>query len=224
MKDGKTIYFSPAEFAVMLELAGETPCSLFHDGSTLEDTDLTKAFISLFQRGLIQREGDRLAVNGEGRLFSKIRNAPVAVVMIQRKAFGGEFICYAEEDSLLLVELVDSILTRQYRLQVLSRPELASWLFDAGLLDRPVLTDGDVPELSALFADELKENDGRTFLRLEKYHNGGELLGIYELRRGTGGCLLYHDGGTSCSTEFFTTEAMSHMLADCFGKGSYDNC
>lgn len=224
MKDGKRLYFSSAEFAIMLELAGEAPCSLLHGGSLPDDAALAKAFISLFQRGLIRREKDRLAVSGEGQLFLQIRNAPVAVVMPRTMPHGSELICYVEEDILLLVELADAILTRQYRLQVLGRPELVAWLFDAGLLNRPVLTDGDVPELAALFADELEENAGRPTFRLEKYRNGGELLETYELRRGKGGCLLYHAGETACGTEIYTTEALSRMLTDCFGKGSYDYC
>jgi len=224
MKDGKALYFSPAEFAIMLELAGEEPCSLLCDSSTLDDTDLAKAFISLFRRGLIQREKDRLTVSGEGRLFSRIRNAPIAVVMTQRKPYGSELICYAEEDTLFLVELTDAILTRQYRLQALDRPELVVRLFDAGLLERPVLTDGDVPELTILFADELEENAGRPIFRLEKYCNGGSLLDTYELRCGKSGSLLYRTSEAAHGTELYTTEALSRMLTDCFGKGSYDYC
>lgn len=220
MKDGKTLYFSPAEFAIMLELAGEGTCSFLRDSGTLNDADLAKAFISLFRRGLIQREKDRLTVSGEGRLFSRIRNAPIAVVMTQRKPYGSEFICYVEEDTLFLVELTDAILTRQYRLQALDRPELAVRLFDAGLLERPVLTDEDVPELAALFADELEENAGRPVFRLEKYRNGGELQETYELRRGKGGDLLYHASETAYGTELYTTEALLRMLTGCFGKGS----
>lgn len=208
----------------MLELAGEAPYSLLCDGGTLDDADLTKALISLFQRGLIHRERNRLVASGEGRLFSRIQNAPVAVVMTQKKPYGGEFICYVEEDVLFLVELTDAILTRQYRLQVLERPELAPWLFDTGLMDRPVLTDEDVSELAALFTDELEENAGQAVFRLEKYHNGGELMETYELRRGKGGCLLYHASDTASGTEFYTTEAMSRMLTACFGKGLYDYC
>ena len=224
MKDGKTLYFSPAEFAIMLELAGEAPCSLLCDSNMPDDVALTKAFISLFQREMIRREEDRLIVSGEGQVFSRIRNAPTAVVMTQRKPNGSELICYAEGDALFLVELTDAILTRQYRLEALGRPELAVRLFDAGLLDRPVLTDEDVPELAALFADELEENAGRPVFRLEKYRNGGELQETYELRRGKGGDLLYHASETACGTELYTTEALLRMLTGCFGKGSYDYC
>lgn len=208
----------------MLELAGESPCSLLRDSSTPDDTTLTKAFISLFQRGLVGREKDRLAVSGEGRLFVRLRNAPTAVVMSRRSPVGGESICYVEEDILFLVELADAILVRQYRLQVLRRPELAAWLLDAGLLDRPVLTDEDIPELASLFTDELEENAGQALFRLEKYRNGGELLETYELRRGKSGRLLYHADMTACGTEIYTTEALSRMLTACFGKGPYDYC
>lgn len=224
MKDGKTLYFSPAEFAIMLELAGESPCSLLRDSSTPDDTALTKAFISLFQRGLVERERDRLAVSGEGRLFIRLRNAPVAVAMSRRPPAGGGSICYVEEDILFLVELTDAILTRQYRLRTLSRPELAAWLLDAGLLDVPVLTDGDAAELTSLFTDELEENAGRGLFRLDKYRNGGELLETYELRRGKSGRLLYHAGTADCGTEIYTAEALSRMLTACFGKGAYDYC
>lgn len=224
MKDGKMLYFSPAEFSIMLELAGESPCSFFCAGDTPDGASLTKAFISLYQRRLIKPEKNRLTVSGEGRLFVRLRNAPVAVVMTQRTPGGGEFICYVEEDILFLVELRDTILTRQYRLQALKRPELAAWLLDAGLLDRPVLTDGDIPELASLFTDELEENAGQALFRLEKYRNGGELLETYELRRGKSGRLLYHAGMTDCGTEIYTTEALSRMLTACFGKGPYDYC
>lgn len=224
MKDGKTLYFSSAEFAIMLELAGESPCSLLRNSSTPDDAALTKAFINLFQRGLVQREKDRLVVSGEGRLFVRLRNAPTAVVMSRHPPVGSKCICYVEEDILFLVELVDAILARQYRLQALRRPELAAWLLDAGLLDRPVLTDEDIPELASLFIDELEENAGQALFRLEKYRNGGELLETYELRRGRSGRLLYHAGMTACGTEIYTTEALSRMLTACFGKGPYDYC
>ncbi len=208
----------------MLELAGGSPCSLLRDSSTPDGTALTKAFISLFQRGLVEREKDRLAVSGEGRLFARLRNAPTAVVMSRRSSVGGESICYVEEDILFLVELVDAILARQYRLQALRRPELAAWLLDAGLLDRPILTDEDIPELASLFTDELEENAGQALFRLEKYRNGGELLETYELRRGKSGRLLYHADMAACGTEIYTTEALSRMLTACFGKGPYDHC
>ena len=165
-----------------------------------------------------------MTVSGEGRLFSQIRSAPIAVVMTQKKPYGNEFICYVEENTLFLVELTDAILTRQYRLQALDRPELAVRLFDAGLLEQPVLTDGDVSELTILFSDELEENAGRPIFRLEKYCNGGSLLDTYELRRGKSGNLLYHASETALGTEFYTAEALSRMLTDCFGKGSYDYC
>lgn len=208
----------------MLELAGASPCSLLRDGNTPDDAALTKAFISLFQRGLVEREKDRLAVSGEGRLFVRLRNAPTAVAMSRQAPVCSESICYVEEDVLFLVELADAILTRQYRLQALSRPGLAAWLLDAGLVDRPVLTDGDIPELTSLFTDELEENAGQALFRLEKYRNGGELLETYELRRGKSGRLLYHAGMTDCGTEIYTTEALSRMLTACFGKGPYDYC
>lgn len=208
----------------MLELAGESPCSFLRDGSTPDDTALTKAFISLFRRELVKRDKDRLAVSGEGRLFVRLRNAPTAVVMSLRSPGGSESICYVEEDILFLVELVDAILTRQYRLQALRRPELVAWLLDAGLLDHPVLTDEDIPELANLFTDELEENAGQTLFRLEKYRNGGELLEAYELRRGKSVRLLYHADMAACGTEIYTTEALSRMLTACFGKGPYDYC
>lgn len=207
----------------MLELAGEPPCTFLQAGGTLDDTDLMKAFISLFQRGLIAREKDRLAVSGEGKMFAQLRGAPVAVVM-RKLPGGGEFICYAAENILFLVELTEAILTRQYRLRELDWSELAAWLFDAGLLYQPALADEDAAELALLFADELEENSGKVLFRLEKYRNGGELLEAYELRLGKGGRLLYHANETECGTEIYTKEALLRMLTACFGKGSYDYC
>lgn len=208
----------------MLELSGETPCVILRGDSTPDDAALSKAIISLFQRGLIRRERNQLTVSGEGRIFSRIRNAPVAVVMTRMMPHSGELVCYVEEDIFLLVDLADVILTQQYRLRVLGRAELAAWLIDSNFLKSPALTDEDALELTSLFADELEENTGRPTFRLEKYRNGGELLETYELRRGKGGDMLYHAHEMVCGTEFYTTEALSRMLTACFGKGSYDHC
>jgi len=223
MKEGRALYFTPAEFAIMVELSGEARCSLIRDRDALDDGELTRAFISLFQRGLIQRKRNQLIVSGEGQLFYQIRNAPFAVVIFGAPPHNSEAMCYVGEDLLWLVELTDAILTRQYRIQPLSRLELKAWLFDVGLLDQPVLTDGDVPELAELFADELEEGAGQLLLRLENYINGGELVEAWELRKGRSGRLIQYTGSEDRRTEIYTAEALSRMLTACFGKGVYDN-
>lgn len=224
MTHGKTMYFSPAEFTIMLELAGENPCSFLRGGDMPDDEELTLAFSSLYRRGLILRMGDGFAVSGPGQMFARMRGAPWAVFISGKQPYAGEAVCYVEEDILWLVELADFVFSRQYRVQLLGKMELKKWFFDTGLLDCPALTDDDTAELSKLFAEELTETSGRLLLRLEKYANGGPLLITYEVRKGKSGCLICDCGEVGQGVAIYTEEALSRMLTDCFGKGDYDYC
>ena len=224
MSSGRAVYFSPAEFSVMIDLAGEIPCLLLRSSNRPDDAELTKALLSLFQRGMLQRKQDCLIVSGKGQIFFQIRNAPIAVVITRETVSDRKVVCYVMEDELCVVELANTVLTQQYRVQSFGRSELLATLFEAGLLDRPILKENDVSELIAFYSDELKKNPGRTTVLLEKYINGGELLKTYELRTWNGRCLLYNASNTSCDSEIYTEEALLRMLTDCFGKGSYDSC
>ena len=221
MSQGKTLYFSPAEFLIMLELAGETPCALLRSGAMPDEGELTQAFVSLFQRGLILRTGDSFAVSGPGRMFAHIRNSPWAVFLSGKQPYESAAVCYVEEELLWLVELADVIVSRQYRVRPLERANLREWLFDSGFLERPVLKDADAGELGEFFADELAEVGGRVLLRLEKYVNGGPLLVTHEVRKGRSGCLICSRDEVEREVTIYTEEALSRMLADCFGKGEY---
>lgn len=220
----KALYFSPAEFAVMLELAGEAPCSLLRGRETPGNEALTQAFAALFQRGLLLRSGNRFSVSGPGQMFACMRSAPWAVFISGKRPYESAAVCYAGDGILWLVELADVILSHQYRVQPLERAEVREWLFSAGFLERPLLTEEDTAELTGLFAGELAESGVRPLLRLEKHVNGGPLLTVYEVGKGRSGQLVYTRSGAEHETAIFTEEALARMLADCFGKGEYDCC
>lgn len=220
MRDEKILYFSPAEFMILLELAEGSACSLLSDGTGPEDHKLTAAFTSLFQRGLIQRDKDGFVLSAAGKIFAGIRNAPWAVYISGRS--GGAALCYWSKDSLWLAELADVILATQYRVRQLDRSGLEQWLFDSGLLAPPALTAEDVCELESLPGEEPEDAVIQPLLRLEKHINGGPAVEIYQVYKRGGRWRICRDGGNQ--DIYYTREALSDMLTDCFGKEDYDRC
>lgn len=216
MRQELTLYFTQAEFMLMLELAGGGECSVLSGGALPGKEELTLAFASLFQRGLLRRQGEDLVPDGAGALFEDIRRAPWAVRISGPE--GETAVCYVRGEELWLVELADVILSRQYRVRRMDRGSIERWLFDSGLLEPPVLTREDLSELDAM-EEELPGLDRRVLLRVEKYRNGGEAVEGYEVFRSGARRRIGRDG----QDVDYTREALSQMLADCFGKESHDN-
>lgn len=214
---GAAVYFSPAEFIVMLELVGGGPCSVLLGREELDDGALTGAFVALFRRGLICREGERLELSATGEMFRRIRGAGQAVVLSRPKRQEKLAICYVDEGGVELVEPVDAILREQYRVQRLDVEGLKSWMLDTGLLSIPALWDEDASERNEVLAQERVPPPGDVLLLLERYHNGGGLISTFEVRRWRGNRLIVRDGVEAC---LYTAQSLERMLADCFGKGA----
>lgn len=214
---GAAVYFSPAEFVVMLELAGGGPCSVLLGREELDDSALTGAFAALFRRGLICRAGERLELSAAGVMFRRMRSAGQAVVLSRPQRQEKLAICYVDGEGVELVEPVDAILQEQYRVQRLDVEGLKSWMLDTGLLSIPALRDEDAFERNAMLAEEAVPPPGDTVLLLERYDNGGGLTGTFEVRRWRGNRLIVRDGVEAC---LYTAESLERMLADCFGRGA----
>lgn len=211
----EALYFSPAEFILLLELAEGGECSLLSSGEPPTEQALTLAFSTLFQRGMLRRQGAGFAPEGAGTLFEMIRNASWAVCLSNPE--GEQGICYVHEERLCLVELTDAILSRQYRVRQMDRPSMERWLFDSELLERPVLSREDLSELEAL-EEETPEPGRQTVLLVEKRRNGGPVMELYEIYQDGIRWKVSHNG----QDENYTQEALSQLLTDCFGKGNYD--
>lgn len=214
---GAAVYFSPAEFVVMLELAGGGPCSVLLGREELNDGALTGAFAALFRRGLICRAGERLELSAAGAMFRRMRGAGQAVVLSRPQRQEKLAICYVDGEGVELVEPVDAILQEQYRVRRLDVEGLKGWMLDTGLLSTPALRDEDGSERNAMLAREPVPPSGDALLLLESYHNGGGLIGTFEVRRWRGSRLIVRDGVEGC---LYTAESLDYMLADCFGKGA----
>lgn len=220
MNEEKSLYFTTEEFMVLLELADGGDCCLLSTG-TMPGTDaLTSAFTSLFQRGLIQQNGDRFILSGAGKVFANIRNAPLAVYI--SSVSGKMSLCYAEVETFWLTELADAILSTQYRIRKLDWASLKQWLFDSGQLRVPVLTAEDVQEWDTLLAVEPDTISVRPILRLEKHINGGPIIGDYEVYKCRGRWRVRWDEGKQ--DLYYSKEALFNMLTHCFGKEHYDCC
>lgn len=219
MREGQGIYFTPAEFVLLMELAGGKNYSMIRSPrSEPDEAALTQGFATLYQRGLIRREGEGFVLSGQGRVFSQLRGARYAVLLSSRKGFAAA--CYPGEKELWMVELVDELLTQRYRVQGLLEEDLKQWLLDREVLDPPTLGREDTQELERLFGDLLADPRGEGTFRAERYQNGGDLVDKYELIPSAGGNLLVHSGAQGRTAELYTEEALSDMLAECFGKGA----
>lgn len=216
------MYFSPAEFLVMLELSGSSRCLVLLQPDEPDDEELTQAFASLFRRGLIRRERDEFRVSGGGELFSELCSAPWAVLISSGE--GNRALCYTGGDRVCLVEPVDMILRRQYRMRRLDPEQLRDWLFEAQLLQPPVLQAEDAAELDVLLEQAQDELPGDVLLRMEKCRNGGGPAETFEIRRWSGGRLIACMGPGGRRYAAYTAQSLQHMLEACFGKESHDYC
>ena len=217
MRAGELMYFTLAELIVMMELADGGAYSMIRWDAQPDDIGLVQALASLFQRGLILREGDRLALSAKGRPFSGMKQAGTALLLSAMPS-GRVVVCYVGKDAIWLVEPVDEVLTQRFRLQQIERAAICDWLTEAEFLEFPLLHDADAAELSRLFEDELSEPSGSVHLRLERYVNGGPLLCTYEVTEGRGGRLVTRRDDQGCAAEIYTDEALSRMLTECFGE------
>lgn len=219
MMEGELLYFTPAEFIVMMELAGEGPYSMmFIDGNEIDDAALTQAFTTLFQRGLILQEGKRFIHSAKGQLFKELRQARFVVMISAENARKYTAGCYAAEDTLWLVECIDTVLSKQLRVQKTRCDAVGQWLLDKEAFEQPVLDEENAKELARELKDELADPVGNQVLKLERYHNGGDLIYTYELVAMNACNVIVRREMESCAAKICTAEAMSHMLTECFGK------
>lgn len=212
------VYFSPAEFIVMLDLAGDRPCSILFGGEELDDAALTQALASLFRRGLIRQEGGRLGPSQSGEMFRQMRTAPYAVAVSQPQRKRALAICYLCGEAVWMAEPVDAIVRKQYRVCRLDRESLRDWFFDTGLLSPPTLLDEDAAELCAMLAENPAPPPEDALLRLEKRRNGGDVAESFALCRRQGQRVLVRRGGDADQLAPYTAQALERMLADCFWR------
>lgn len=216
MKEGELLYFTQAELEIMLDLSVGAAHTLYRVGPPPDDNALTQAFASLYRRGFLTRKDRSLSPTQRGDFFREMGAAPLAVTLTARYPRDSAALCYGGGETLWLCENVRTAISEQVRLCQLPQEKLEAWLYDAGILDPPFLTLEDTRELSEMVERETPGDTAR--LRLEKYENGGELLGVYEVLSGDGLPLLRVREGEEESEQLYTAEALRDMLARCFRK------
>ena len=114
MRDGELLYFTPAEFILMMELSGSGRYSLLQPPDPEpDDCAFLEAFSSLFRRGMLLREEENFRPGGRGSFFSGLRGAPWVVFLSSETELYGAA-CYVGDGVLWLVELADDLLARRY--------------------------------------------------------------------------------------------------------------
>lgn len=218
MKEGRLLYFSEEEFALLLELAPGGEYTLFLTEQELDDRRLAAAFASLYQRRLLVREGDAFSLSGAADFFQELRNASCIVMLRRERPERRLALCYVGKHTLWLAELLGGSPAERYRLSAHRRRDLARWLTDSEFLPAPLLTDEDTRELKVLFADQLeREPESGEIARLVRYTNRGEELGSYTLFSGKGCRLLRVIGPEGTELKFYTQDALRKMLRECLG-------
>ena len=227
MNEGELLYFTQAELEIMLDLSVGAAHTLYRIGPPPDDDALTAAFTSLYQRGFLTREGDTLSPAPKAGFFRRMGAAPFAVTLKTRYPRPAVVLLYGGGETLWLCEYVQTPLSERVRLRQLPAENLEAWLYDADILEPPFLTREDARELSALReksgepgegADETGTESGDVRLCLEKYQNGGALLGVYEALEGGFPLLRIREEGRQEITELYTVEALRSMLERCFRK------
>lgn len=212
------MYFSPAEFVVMLDLAGDELCTILSGSEEPDDAALTQALASLFRRGLIRWEKNMLVLSEAGGMFRQMRGAACVVIVSKPQQDKIRAVCYLHGKQVWMVEPTDAILKRQYRVRLLGAEELKDWLFSTGLLSVPALREEDTMELRSMLEETLGPSPEDALLRLEKWHNGGTLMEAFELCRWEGHRVVTKRSGNEVWTELYTAQAMERMLEDCFWR------
>lgn len=218
MTERELLYFTPAEFIVMMELAGTGPYSIPRRGKPdLSGGALAQAFSSLFQRKLIERWGDRFVPSHSGGPFRRMRSA-ASVVMISTDGIRPcSLACYGAGEELWLVECVGDVLSTRYRVQRAAREDIEDWLLDREVLPVPRLSDEDAGELRRLLRGEIARPAGAVLLRFDVYRNGGDKAFSYEVLSGREITLIVRRERDERTAEIYTREALSQLLAECFG-------
>ena len=213
MTDNTLYRFTYAEFFVMLSVAGADNCTVFFPESEPDDAALIRALISLYQRGMLRREGNCFVPDGAGLLFSSLRTVNRVALLRTTLSGGRTALCYLLPDHLWMAEL----LRDGCRIQKLRREEMSAWLIDSGILNPPVLDSLDLSEMTELYREELADPQGECLLRIEKQHNGkGDLIREYRVLRGPGVEILLTLDGVNERVEFCSRESLEAFLEDCF--------
>ena len=215
----KALYFTQAELEVMLELSGGAAHTLYRLEPPPDDAALIEAFASLYQRGFLTRTESGLTPTARGGFFRDISRAPLAVALTMRHLRERAALCYCDGETVWVCEYLRTALSTRTRLSRIPVENMETWLFETEILPPPVLTDADAGECLRTWSGETNPDSLR--LRLERYRNGGELLGTYEVLSGDGLPLIRSRQGGQTSVSLYTVEALRAMLAHCFRKDSY---
>ena len=206
----KYYIFSQSEFLAMLLLAGGAGSTVGMSEEPVNAETLAEALTGLFTRGFITREGETFKPTGEGELFFEISRSKHTVVI--SAPAGRTAVCYVGTESIWVCELM----TQGLRVKEWTRDGLAGWLIDAGLIGSPMLRDDDVGEMRALHDDAVTSGPQERILSLERYENGGELLGQYEIvRTGTVTSVIFKAGDEE-TRGFYTQEELERILDAAF--------
>ncbi len=208
--------FSPAEFHVMAELAGEGKYTVLSGGGGgLETGDLCRAFVSLARRGFLTPGEDTLEVTEKALPFRVLREAG-RTVLVSGDSFSAAL--YPAGDLVTAVVLLQGPLADSYRVQLLDREETEEWLLDADAFPAPGLEGEDAAELTRLFPDALEEPEGETAFTADLSAGDGTFLCRWTLMRSRGAPVLVCSDGTDSSCRFWTREALEDMLAAWLGE------
>ena len=217
MNENRLLYFTQAELEIMLELCGGS--SIYRTGSPPDDTALTRAFVSLYRRNFLIRQNGMLVPGPRSEFFRQMCSSALTVVLTSLYPRTGTAVCYADGGQLWIAEILRTVLSEQIRLRGLRREELETWLQDSGRMEPPFLTREDTEELSVLTEKTpFRISKDAVWMRLEKYRNRGQLLGVYEFAYCDGLPVISVREGKKAETELYTVEAREEILERCFGK------
>ena len=215
----ESLYFSSAEFMLMLEMAGGPDYSLYRTDSEPDRVSLIHACSTLYQRGFLRNDKNEFHLSEQGEIFHEIRLSPFIALIRTTYPQKNTAFCYIGEKRLWLVELANDSLANRYRLQSLNADELQEWLFDGGILNAPTLTKADAEELSNRFSMKREIFHASFLLKIERYRNGGNRISQYGVLEGTCGLFLWQCENGQSATELYTKEALSQMLSRALRKG-----
>lgn len=117
-----------------------------------------------------------------------------------------------------LLKCIDTVLSKQFRVQEMGRDVVQQWFLDKGAFGPPVLSEGSTKGLVQELKNELIDPVGNQLLKIERYYNGGDHICTYELLAMDRCNVVIRREKDSSTSEVYTAEAMSNMLAECFGK------
>lgn len=233
MKDEERIYFSFCEFLLMMEFSGEGDYILFQEENIPEREEMVRALWLLTKRGMLEERGESFIPSARGAFFRELSAAKHAWYLEASRPARSSTVFYpaAKTDVFYMAEVVPSAAGIQYRVSRITKKGIRDWLFDSGILDLPVLSAEDVPELNAYLSDSSgsggteEKGQERTLpeerdviLGIREYGPGGRVLSEAEVFQA--GAEQYVAGPETGPEEIFTEEALDRLLARCFGKES----